>query len=143
MKEIPKCYAKIRQHDIIVSYHEIAHNDGKIIKVFDPKIWDQLQPNIKLKHTLRNSGNILKQDQGLVVNVMFVKWCYIYFIGLSTILLRRFYCCRSQMFFKIGFLKNLGNFTGKHLCWSLFFNKVVRSCLIFSQFLQKYRSITF
>ena len=28
----------------------------------------------------------------------------------------------SQMFCKIGVLKNFANFTGKHLCWSLFFN---------------------
>ena len=27
---------------------------------------------------------------------------------------------RSQMFFKIGVLKNLAIFTGKHLCWSSF-----------------------
>ena len=27
---------------------------------------------------------------------------------------------RSQMFFKIGVLKNLAIFTGKHMCWSLF-----------------------
>ena len=26
----------------------------------------------------------------------------------------------SHMFFKIGVLKNFANFTGKHLCWSLF-----------------------
>ena len=26
---------------------------------------------------------------------------------------------RSQMFFKIGVLKNFATFTGKHLCWSL------------------------
>ena len=26
----------------------------------------------------------------------------------------------SQMFLKIGVLKNFGNFTAKHLCWSLF-----------------------
>ena len=31
---------------------------------------------------------------------------------------------RSRMFFKIGVPKNLANFTGKPLCWSLFFNKV-------------------
>ena len=31
---------------------------------------------------------------------------------------------RSQMFFKIGVLKNFANFTGKHLCWSLFFKKL-------------------
>ena len=30
----------------------------------------------------------------------------------------------SQMFFKIGVLKNSVNFTGKMLCWSHFFNKV-------------------
>ena len=31
---------------------------------------------------------------------------------------------RLQMFFKIGVLENFTNFTGKHLCWSLFLNKV-------------------
>ena len=31
---------------------------------------------------------------------------------------------RSQMFFKIGVLKNFAIFTGKHLCCNLFFNKV-------------------
>ena len=38
--------------------------------------------------------------------------------------------CRSsrlQMLFKIGFLKKFAKFTGKHLCQSLFFNKV--ACL--------------
>ena len=34
---------------------------------------------------------------------------------------------RSQMSFKIGVLKNFAIFTGKHQCWSLFFNKV--ACL--------------
>ena len=27
---------------------------------------------------------------------------------------------RTQMFFKVGVLKRFANFTGKHLCWSLF-----------------------
>ena len=31
---------------------------------------------------------------------------------------------RSQMFFKIGVLKNLANFTGKHLCLSIFLIKL-------------------
>ena len=31
---------------------------------------------------------------------------------------------RSQMFFKIDVLKNFANFTGKHLCWSLFLIKL-------------------
>ena len=30
---------------------------------------------------------------------------------------------RLHMFFKIGALKNFANFTGKHLCWSLFLVK--------------------
>ena len=30
---------------------------------------------------------------------------------------------RLLMFFEIGVLKNFASFTGKHLCWSLFFNK--------------------
>ena len=31
---------------------------------------------------------------------------------------------RSQMFFKIGILKNFANFKRKHLCWSLFLIKL-------------------
>ena len=31
---------------------------------------------------------------------------------------------RPQMFFKIGVLKIFANFTGKHLCWSLFLIKL-------------------
>ena len=31
---------------------------------------------------------------------------------------------RPQMFFKIEVLKNFANFTGKHLCWSLFLIKL-------------------
>ena len=30
----------------------------------------------------------------------------------------------TEIFFKIGALKNFANFTGKHLCWSLFFNNI-------------------
>ena len=33
-------------------------------------------------------------------------------------------CGRSQMFFKISVLKRFANFTGKHLCWSLFLIKL-------------------
>ena len=31
---------------------------------------------------------------------------------------------RSQMFFKLGVLKNFAIFSGKHLCWNPFFNEV-------------------
>ena len=34
---------------------------------------------------------------------------------------------RLQMFFKLGALKNFANFTGKHLCWSLFLIKFLRN----------------
>ena len=33
-------------------------------------------------------------------------------------------CSRSHVFFTIGVLKNVANFTGKHQCWSLFSKKV-------------------
>ena len=35
---------------------------------------------------------------------------------------------RPEMFRKKGFLRNFAKFTGKHLCQSLFFNKLVFSC---------------
>ena len=41
-----------------------------------------------------------------------------------VLLCQRVKSSRSQMLFKIGVLKNFPIFTGKHLCWSLFFNKV-------------------
>ena len=50
----------------------------------------------------------------------------------------------SQMFFKIGVLKNFANFTVKHLCWSLFLIKLQakkrlqhRCCpVVFAKFLR-------
>ena len=43
-----------------------------------------------------------------------------------------------EVFFKKGVLKNFANFTGKHLCWSLFFNKVagLRACNFIKKRLQ-------
>ena len=32
------------------------------------------------------------------------------------------------MFFRIGVLQNSANFTGKHLCWSLFLIKLAKVC---------------
>ena len=43
--------------------------------------------------------------------------------------LNHFRSSLSQMFFKIGILKYFTNFTGKHLCWSLFLIKL-SSCEI-------------
>ena len=36
---------------------------------------------------------------------------------------------RSQMLFKVDALKNFANFTGKHLCWSLFLIKFIKTRL--------------
>ena len=39
-------------------------------------------------------------------------------------LIRKNRSSRSEIHLNIGVLENVGNFTGKYLCWSLFFNKV-------------------
>ena len=44
----------------------------------------------------------------------------------------RFKSSRPKVFCKIGFLKNFARFTGKHLCHSLFFNKVARRQSLFN-----------
>ena len=48
-------------------------------------------------------------------------------VNIAKVLITAFlYTSRSsrlQMFFKIGVLKSFPNFTGKHLCWSLFLKK--------------------
>ena len=41
----------------------------------------------------------------------------------KSILFCSYRSSRSEMFFKVGILKNFAIFTGEHLCWSLF-NKV-------------------
>ena len=43
-----------------------------------------------------------------------------------------------EVFFKKDVLKNFANFTGRHLCWSLFFNKVtgLRACSFIKKGLQ-------
>ena len=58
------------------------------------------------------------------------RWVYWTLQRLALVLFRN---SRSQIFakyyiseVKIGVLKNFAIFTGKHLCWSLFFNKVLQ-----------------
>ena len=48
---------------------------------------------------------------------------------------RNYKSSRSQIFFKIGVLKNFANSTGKYLCWSPLFNKV--ACLKTCNFIKK------
>ena len=42
------------------------------------------------------------------------------FISMLCSILQQFKNNHSQIFFKIGVLKNFAIFTGKHMCWSLF-----------------------
>ena len=44
---------------------------------------------------------------------------------------------RSQMFFKLGVLKNFAKVTRKHLCWSVFFNKVAVAGLRLATLIKK------
>ena len=72
---------------------------------------------ITFNHKCRNMCKIFRE-----VNLNPITFTFLNFIsGHSFILIRS---SRSQMFFKIGVLKNFTLFTGKHLCWSLFCNKV-------------------
>ena len=41
-----------------------------------------------------------------------------------------------QVFFKIDVLKNLANFKGKHLCWSIFLIKLQTPSMKFAKFLK-------
>ena len=56
---------------------------------------------------------------------------------------------RSHLFFKIGVLKNFANFTGEHLCWSLFLTKFFTDVIkntptqVFSCEISKIFKITF
>ena len=50
----------------------------------------------------------------------FIITLIIIFTFITFITIRR---CRSQIFYKIAVLKYFANFTGKHLCWSLFLIK--------------------
>ena len=48
------------------------------------------------------------------------RWCK----GISCFYQKQMQRQHSQMFFKIGVLKNFAIFTGKYLCWSLFLTKL-------------------
>ena len=50
---------------------------------------------------------------------------------------------RSQMLLNIGALENLANFTGKYLCWSLFFNKVADLQLYSKRLQHRYFPVKF
>ena len=49
--------------------------------------------------------------ENLLMEQITMKYCE---VGIS----------RSQMFSKIGVIKNFAKITRKHLCWSLFFSKI-------------------
>ena len=91
---------------------------------------------------LRNASHITFNIFGILLNfcqrfhpklettkVCFFAWQVSLFDGFSNqwIILRHANRrSRSQMFFKKGVHKNFANFRQKHMCWSLFLNKVAR-----------------
>ena len=55
-----------------------------------------------------------------------VSFFHLYAMMYACVHHRRSRCSRPEVFYKKGVLKNFTKFTGKHLCQSLFFNKVAR-----------------
>ena len=64
-------------------------------------------------------ATIVKPKSSLSFSLNIYGICSVFLLQMSTS--RR---NRLQMFFKISVLKSFANFTGKHLCWSLFLIKL-------------------
>ena len=65
-----------------------------------------------------------------------LKKCCLYFlVHLKVLILIIYRSSRQEVFCNKGVLKNFTKFTGKHLCQSLFFNKIAggKKCLFFGQ----------
>ena len=62
-----------------------------------------------------NLNSLLKIFQDLIIS-----WKSYHSVEKFMFLPENLGSSRWQMFLKIGVLKNFANFTGKHLCWSLF-----------------------
>ena len=81
-------------------------------------------------------ANITRKDKKFLQSATFINYYkvrqYTHFISFSSenifiykkIFLDLTRSRRSQMFFKIGVLKNFANYTGEYLCWSLFLIKL-------------------
>ena len=54
--------------------------------------------------------------------ILFVNIDFRYFMGRMSA--EKYRSSRPEAFYKNGVLRNFAKFTGKHLCQSLFFNKV-------------------
>ena len=82
-----------------------------------------------MKQYDKQNNNKNQQIGKIVQHVLFI---------FSFLLNDYFRGSRSQMFLKIVVLKYFAIFTGKHLCWSLFFNKVtgLKTCNFIKKRLQ-------
>ena len=63
----------------------------------------------------------------IVFNLFLLFTKILCFSKVCSTSLAKYRSIRSQMFLKIGALKNFANFTGKHMCWSLSFWRSVSS----------------
>ena len=106
---------------------------------FNLQHWNRLLANIVNKSFLYFE-NVLRKETKISIETNFTSFDFIYhskccfrlyylpswklafpFVCFFKIISwKNFRRSRLQMFFKIGALKNFANFTGKHLCWSLF-----------------------
>ena len=70
----------------------------------------------------------------LLCNLLILKWIKLAKQRKKRICwIRKIRSSRSQMHFNIGVLQNFENFTGKYLCWTLFFNKVAKVQCVFDK----------
>ena len=83
------------------------------------------QWHVKSKKKLQDySQDHLEEFQNLRIASQFMPGVFEYFDDEFRLFQRIFRSCRPEVFCKKDFLRNFTKFTGKHLCQSLFFNKV-------------------
>ena len=83
------------------------------------------QWHVKSKKKLQDySQDHLEEFQNLRIASQFMPGAFEYFDDEFRLFQRIFRSCRPEVFCKKDFLRNFTKLTGKHLCQSLFFNKV-------------------
>ena len=70
-----------------------------------------------------NKSNIYERDWPKFDRENFIL-NYFSVVMIMRVMMRKYRSSRSQIFFKIGVLKNFSNFTRKHLCRSFFLIKL-------------------
>ena len=66
-----KTNSKIRPIDLLVKKRNTEKYGSKRLIAVRPKIWNELPKNVKKKHPLENSRNILNRGQTWLVNAKY------------------------------------------------------------------------